>query len=213
MVCVTNYLCSNLFARLAARWPRSARRGGAGLTGVNPSRRFFGRSSISPVTTPMKGKKTSSQSRDLRAQAGVGIDLDCLPTLLGFNIRRAQIALWRDFNRNVAEGYVRPGVFSALLLANANPGIAQIEIGNQLGIDKASVVTLVDRMEDAGWVKRKRSTDDRRRQGIFLTPAGAKTCRTLKKEMIDHERKFVGRFTEQELRNLIALLRRLHDPD
>jgi DNA-binding MarR family transcriptional regulator len=161
----------------------------------------------------MKGKKTSSQSRDLRAQAGVGIDLDCLPTLLGFNIRRAQIALWRDFNRNVAEGYVRPGVFSALLLANANPGIAQIEIGNQLGIDKASVVTLVDRMEDAGWVKRKRSTDDRRRQGIFLTPAGAKTCRSLKKEMIDHERKFVARFTEQELRNLIALLRRLHDPD
>ena len=82
----------------------------------------------------------------------VGLDLDCLPTLLGFNIRRAQIALWRDFNRNVSDGDVRPGVFSAMLLASANPGIAQIEIANQLGIDKASVVSLVDRMEDAGWV-------------------------------------------------------------
>ena len=161
----------------------------------------------------MARKKTPSQTDDSRAAATIGLDLDCLPTLLGFNIRRAQIALWRDFNRNVAEGYVRPGVFSALLLARANPGIAQIEIANQLGIDKASVVALVDRMEEAGWVTRRRSTHDRRRQGIFLTPAGAKTCRTLKKEMIDHERKFVGRFTEQELRNLIALLRRLHDPD
>lgn len=161
----------------------------------------------------MARKKTSSQSGDLRAQASIGLDLDCLPTLLGFNIRRAQIALWRDFNRNVAEGYVRPGVFSALLLAQANPGIAQIEIGNQLGIDKASVVTLVDRMEDAGWVTRKRSTDDRRRQGIFLTPAGIKTCRSLRKEMIEHERKFVSRYTDQELRTLIALLRRLHDSD
>ena len=161
----------------------------------------------------MANKKKSSQYGDSRAAAAIGLDLDCLPTLLGFNIRRAQIALWRDFNRNVAEGYVRPGVFSALLLARANPGIAQIEIANQLGIDKASVVALVDRMEDAGWVTRKRSTDDRRRQGIFLTAEGAKTCRSLKKEMIDHERKFVGRYTDQELRTLIALLRRLHDPD
>jgi DNA-binding MarR family transcriptional regulator len=161
----------------------------------------------------MARKKTPSQTDDSRAAATIGLDLDCLPTLLGFNIRRAQIALWRDFNRNVAEGYVRPGVFSALLLARANPGIAQIEIANQLGIDKASVVALVDRMEEAGWVTRRRSTHDRRRQGIFLTAEGTKTCRALKKEMIDHERKFVSRYTDQELRTLIALLRRLHDPE
>jgi DNA-binding MarR family transcriptional regulator len=147
------------------------------------------------------------------APSPIGLDLDCLPTLLGFNIRRAQIALWRDFNRNVAEGDVRPGEFSALLLAQANPGIAQIDIANQLGIDKASVVSLVDRMEEFGWVERRRSTEDRRRQGIFLTTAGTKACRSLRKEMIDHERKFVDRYTDQELRTLIALLRRLHDVD
>jgi DNA-binding MarR family transcriptional regulator len=161
----------------------------------------------------MTQKKKAANMADSPSRAILGLDLDCLPSLLGFNIRRAQIALWRDFNRNVAEGYVRPGIFSALLLANANPGIAQIEIGNQLGIDKASVVSLVDRMEDAGWVVRKRSTEDRRRQGLFLTPAGVKACRALKKEMLEHERKFVSRYTEQELRQLIALLRRLHDAD
>jgi DNA-binding MarR family transcriptional regulator len=138
------------------------------------------------------------------------LDLDILPSLLGFNIRRAQIALWRDFNRNVAEGEVRPGIFSSLLLASANPGIAQIEIANHLGIDKASVVALVDRLEDAGWVQRKRSTEDRRRQGIFLTAAGTKAFKSLKKEMIEHERKFVDRFTDHELKTLISLLQRLH---
>jgi DNA-binding MarR family transcriptional regulator len=161
----------------------------------------------------MAHKKSSRPAGDTRTKASVGLDLDCLPSLLGFNIRRAQIALWRDFNRNVAEGYVRPGVFSALLLARANPGIAQIEIANQLGIDKASVVSLVDRMEDSGWVTRRRSTEDRRRQGIFLTPAGVKVCKSLKTEMIDHEQKIVSRYTDEELRTLIALLRRLHDPD
>ncbi|HEU4485700.1 MAG TPA: MarR family transcriptional regulator, partial [Povalibacter sp.] len=109
------------------------------------------------MSTSMAPKKSSPRSRTSLPESAVGLDLDCLPTLLGFNIRRAQIALWRDFNRNVAEGDVRPGIFSALLLANANPGIAQIDIANQLGIDKASVVSLIDRMEHAGWVQRKRS--------------------------------------------------------
>jgi DNA-binding MarR family transcriptional regulator len=138
------------------------------------------------------------------------INLDFLPTLLGYNIRRAQIALWRDFTRNVADGEVRPGVFSVLLLANANSGIAQIDIANQLGIDKASVVALIDRLEDQGWVVRKRSTEDRRRQEIFLTPAGEKAYKALKKEMIEHERKFVDRYTDTERKQLISLLQRLH---
>jgi DNA-binding MarR family transcriptional regulator len=159
----------------------------------------------------MSPKPPARRTRRNIETSAVGLDLDCLPTLIGFNIRRAQIALWRDFNRQFADGDVRPGVFSAMLLANANPGIAQIDIANQLGIDKASVVTLIDRLEHSGWVERRRSTEDRRRQGIFLTPEGAKACRSLKKEMIEHERKFVSRYTEQELRVLISLLRRLHD--
>jgi DNA-binding MarR family transcriptional regulator len=158
-----------------------------------------------------------TRSRTARAAGSAGaspdkpLDLDVLPSLLGFNIRRAQIALWRDFNKTVAEGEIRPGVFSSLLLANANPGIAQIQIANHLGIDKASVVALIDRLENSGWVQRKRSTEDRRRQGIFLTAAGVKAYKALKKEMIDHERKFVDRFTEQERKTLISLLQRLHE--
>jgi DNA-binding MarR family transcriptional regulator len=158
------------------------------------------------MTRPRMSRAATSLSQPKKA-----LDLDILPSLLGFNIRRAQIALWRDFNRNVAEGEVRPGVFSSLLLANANPGIAQIEIANHLGIDKASVVALIDRLENAGWVQRKRSTEDRRRQGIFLTPAGLKAFKALKKEMIEHERKFVDRFSEQERKTLISLLQRLHE--
>jgi DNA-binding MarR family transcriptional regulator len=152
-----------------------------------------------------------TRTRSTRARAEpTAINLDILPTLLGYNIRRAQIALWRDFTRNVAEGEIRPGVFSVLLLANANPGIAQIDIANQLGIDKASVVALIDRLENAGWVVRKRSTEDRRRQEISLTAAGEKAYRTLKREMIEHERKFVDRYTETERKQLISLLQRMH---
>lgn len=138
------------------------------------------------------------------------INLDILPNLIGYNIRRAQIALWRDFTRSVAEGEVRPGVFSVLSLASSNPGIAQIEIAQQLDIDKASVVALIDWLENQGWVARKRSATDRRRHEISVTAAGQKAYKSLKREMIDHEKKFSARFSESERKQLIALLQRLH---
>ena len=138
------------------------------------------------------------------------INLDVLPTLLGYNIRRAQIALWRDFTRSVAEGEVRPGVFSVLSLASSNPGIAQIDIANQLDIDKASVVALINWLEAQGWVARKRSASDRRRHEISVTAAGQKAYKSLKREMIEHEKKFIDRFTDSERKQLISLLQRLH---
>jgi DNA-binding MarR family transcriptional regulator len=157
-----------------------------------------------------RSRTRSARQAPLDSEAARTINLDILPTLLGYNIRRAQIALWRDFTRSVAEGEVRPGVFSVLSLASSNPGIAQIDIANQLDIDKASVVALIDWLEHQGWVARKRSTADRRRHEISVTSAGQKAYKSLKREMIDHEKKFIERFTDAERKQLIALLQRLH---
>lgn len=138
------------------------------------------------------------------------IDVGILPQLLGYNLRRAQIALWRDFTRTVGEGEVRPGLFSLMMLVEANPGIAQVDLANQLDIDKATIVSLVDRLEGQGWVRRQRSNEDRRRQGIFLTEPGRLGLRQLRKEMLEHEERFTRLFTPAELRRLIEMLRRIH---
>jgi DNA-binding MarR family transcriptional regulator len=138
------------------------------------------------------------------------VNLDLLPELLSFNLRRAQIELWRDFGATVAEGEIRPGLFSLLLLVGANPGIAQIDLANQLSVDKASIVALVDRLEEAGWVQRKRSMQDRRRQEIFATPAGQKKLAQLKREVQDHDAKFCSLFTPDELRTFLGFLRRIY---
>ncbi len=157
----------------------------------------------------MNNKKVRS-SPPSTGTAGRVLDRDILPELLGYNVRRAQIALWRDFLHTVAEGEIRPGMFSAIVLVRANPGISQIELAKELGIDKATMVGLTDRLEDAGWVVRKRSREDRRRHGLTVTASGQKIYRALKREMIEHERKFVERFSATERKQLIALLQRLH---
>jgi DNA-binding MarR family transcriptional regulator len=163
----------------------------------------------------MKRKTTvKSAKRASRPQAAPRvIDRDVLPTLLGYNIRRAQIVLWRDFARTVAEGEIRPGMFSALALVRANPGIAQVELGNELGIDKASMVALLDRLEEPGWILRTRSTEDRRRHGLTLTSEGERIYKSLKQEMLGHEKKFAQLFSKPEREQLVRLLQRFLEVD
>ena len=138
------------------------------------------------------------------------IDVGILPHLLGFNVRRAQIALWRDFGRTVGEGDVRPGMFSLLVLVERNPGIAQIDLANQLDQDKATIVGLIDALQRRRWVVRRQSKVDRRRQEILLTISGQKALESLRMEMLEHEARFTRLFTPAELAQLMALLRRIH---
>lgn len=133
-----------------------------------------------------------------------------LPNLIGFNVRRAQIALWRDFSRTVGRGEVRPAVFSLLILVEANPGIAQVQLAEQLDLDKAAIVGLLHRLQRRQWVVRRRSTEDRRRQGIFLTPRGQEFLDKLREEMLEHEKRFARLFTREELAQLFSYLRRIH---
>jgi DNA-binding MarR family transcriptional regulator len=138
------------------------------------------------------------------------LSVGILPNLLGYNVRRAEIALWRDFSRTVGEGEVRPALFSLMILVEANPGLAQIDIANQLDIDKATVVGLVQRLQRRQCVVCRQSAVDRRRQGIFLTDRGQKELDKLRQEMLDHETRFTRLFSAQELAQLFTLLRRIH---
>ena len=140
----------------------------------------------------------------------VPINVGMLPNLLGYNVRRAQIALWRDLARSLGEVKVRPAEFSMMVLVDSNPGIAQIELANQLDVDKATIVGLVDQLQRQKWAVRRQSKVDRRRQGIYLTGLGQRELRRLERTMIEHEARFTRLFSTDELTQLFAFLRRIH---
>ncbi len=52
---------------------------------------------------------------------------------------------------------------------------------------KASIVAVIHRLEKAKLVERRRSTVDRRRQGLFLTLLGARRVSLKEKGMRRHE--------------------------
>jgi DNA-binding MarR family transcriptional regulator len=137
------------------------------------------------------------------------LNVGLLPNLLGYNVRRAQMALWRDFNRTVGTGLVRPGIFSLLVLVDENPGIAQVELATQLAIDKATVVGLLHGLERMEWISRRKSTEDLRKHGIFMTAQGKRELAALRREMLEHEQRFTRLFTRQELAQFFEFLRRI----
>lgn len=148
-------------------------------------------------------------ARNAEAGAAAALDLDVLPELLGYNVRLAQLSLQRRFLRAMSGSDVGSGLFGLLVLCGANPGIAQVQVAHQLTIDKASVVSLVDRLESQGWLVRRRSQEDRRRHGLFLTPEGERELAALKQRMLECERTLDGLFDAEERRLLIHLLQRL----
>ena len=156
----------------------------------------------------MRDKRAAAVRRE-RA-AGAKVDLGPLPKLLGYNLRRANQASWRTYVSFIGENKIRPGLFSLLCLVRANPGIAQIELGTHLGVDKASIVALLDRLERAGLIERRRSTRDRRRQGIFLTDAGSSELEVLMQQVRQLERQIASRFSKTELDQFLGFLRRMH---
>jgi len=164
----------------------------------------------SPARRTERTEKADKTERTERA-AGAKVDLGVLPKLLGYNLRRANQASWRTYVSFIGESKIRPGLFSLLCLVRFNPGIAQIEIGTHLGVDKASIVALLDRLERAGLIERRRSTRDRRRQGISLTQAGETEFDSLMVQVRQLERHMASRFNKQEIEQFLGFLHRMYE--
>jgi DNA-binding MarR family transcriptional regulator len=139
------------------------------------------------------------------------VDTQALDGLLGYHIRLAMMELRRSFFRHVGEGGVRPGIASLLQLVAANPGASQVELSQALHVDKASLVALLDKAEGAGWLKRIRSKADRRRHELHLTPSGQSAAEKIGLQMQRFEKKYIDRFTPEEVEMLVDYLRRIYN--
>jgi DNA-binding MarR family transcriptional regulator len=134
-----------------------------------------------------------------------------LDGLLGYHLRRAQGAMHRDFMATVAEFELTQKQAATLWLIHANPGVAQVSVASALGMDRATMMSIVDRLEERGFVIRKRSTVDRRRQELYLTPSGQNILRKVKARIHQHEARVRQLFSAQELETLVGMLKKFRE--
>ena len=72
------------------------------------------------------------------------IDLGPLPELIGYVLRRAQLAVFQDFFAAFAPFDIRPAQFSVLTIIERNPGLTQTHVAAALGIKRTNFVGLLE---------------------------------------------------------------------
>lgn len=85
---------------------------------------------------------------------------------LGFLLFEVLRLLRRNFSRRVQLTQVQ---WRALAFLSRNEGINQAGLADLLEVRPITLARLIDRMEEAGWVERRRDPGDRRAVRLYLT--------------------------------------------
>lgn len=114
-------------------------------------------------------KLAEAAATDARAQT---VDVGPLARMIGYALRRAQLAVFEEVIANFAELELRPAQYSVLMLLQHAPGLKQSDVAAALGIQRANFVVLFDGLERRGLARRSPAPNDRRSYALFLTEAG-----------------------------------------
>ena len=91
-----------------------------------------------------------------------GISLGVLPELVGFQLRMAQIAMFKDFSESIGDLEMTPGLFGVLVIIEANPDLKQSDLARATHNDRSTVVSVIDNLERRSLVERRAAPNDRR---------------------------------------------------
>jgi DNA-binding MarR family transcriptional regulator len=90
----------------------------------------------------------------------------------GYLLSRASQQCRDCFDALVTPLGIRGRHFGVLTIVGEEKPLSQIEISERLGIDRNTMVLLLDELEAGGFVTRTRDPQDRRAHLVALTPAG-----------------------------------------
>jgi DNA-binding MarR family transcriptional regulator len=168
------------------------------------------------VSARKQGLKSEAQpgvSAPVRASDGAlrrtlsSPELGELDRHLGYFARRFQVWVFQDFIRTLATVDISPAQYSVLVVIGTNRGLSQSDLADCLGIERARLVRLLDRLEKRGLTERKASATDRRTHALHLTKAGQKLLRRANELADLHEARLVEKLGPQQHKLLIDMLR------
>jgi DNA-binding MarR family transcriptional regulator len=145
--------------------------------------------------------------RSGRENARAPLDIGVLNEHLGYFVRRLQVRVFQDFIRTLAPIDIRPAQYSVLVVIAGNPGLSQSDLAALLGIERARLVRLLDRLEKRGLTQRLASRTDRRSHALRLTSDGQRLLRRAKQLAATHEARLTEMLGTEQRKVLIDLMR------
>ena len=127
--------------------------------------------------------------------------------LLARELRREISDLMASEQWAIDAGFRPPCVGVMAVVGKLGP-VSQRAISDHLGLDASDVVGVLDILEAAGMVERRRDPDDRRRHAVVLTEAGEQASRRLSVLRAEVEARVLANLEPDERRQLVELLDR-----
>lgn len=138
---------------------------------------------------------------------------EALASRLGYLLKHAQLKLTEAAAQALAPFGIDGRELAVLVVLAAESAaypLSQLEAAGRLGVDRTTMVALVDRLEGKGLVERRRSPEDRRKNIVGLTPAGEDCLRRAERARAAAERRFLAPLGKEEADRLVRTLQILN---
>jgi DNA-binding MarR family transcriptional regulator len=104
---------------------------------------------------------------------------------------------------------LRPKGFGALILLVQEGPLSQQRLGERQGIDRTTMVAVVDELERGGFVERRRDPSDRRAYSLHATAKGRRVLESAGEATKQAEDQFLAPLSAADQRRLKRMLRTL----
>jgi DNA-binding MarR family transcriptional regulator len=111
-----------------------------------------------------------------------------------------------DMQRGLAERGLTQTRAKVLWVLGKAERITQRELAAELKVTPRNVTTLIDALEETGFVRRTAHPTDRRAAVIVLTPKGQKSVARLQSEMTEFARLLFGNLSESDVKTFQRIL-------
>jgi MarR family transcriptional regulator, lower aerobic nicotinate degradation pathway regulator len=127
----------------------------------------------------------------------------------GFLARRLQQIGVSIFLEETKDYDITPLQYGVMAAVRATPGIDQIGVCNEVGLDRTTVVGIIDRLERKGLMVRAADPNDRRVRLLSLTQAGQQRMADMRAATDRVQRRLLEPLGEKERATFIAYLKQV----
>jgi DNA-binding MarR family transcriptional regulator len=129
------------------------------------------------------------------------------------NLLRTYDCLWSELTKFFQRFDLTPQQYNVLkALASCGGGVACQAIAEQLLNRVPDITRLLDRLEQAGLIRRERCVDDRRVVRTYLTDAGRAKVEEIRGPFAEAMAVRFGHMSQEDMRQLARLLSTLREP-
>jgi DNA-binding MarR family transcriptional regulator len=132
-----------------------------------------------------------------------------LPDNIGFQIRIAQIRIFREFYRMFENSGVSPGMHTVLSIIRDNPGIRQRSLAEILMVREPNMTRMIQRLHGSDLISREVDSSDRRAFHLYLAAKGQEMMASVAERIDALEELLLSPLKDQERVALRDYLNRL----